>query len=81
MKFATRDAKENFLAAMPKMADESDLVAAGYRLHHTAWFKGYISRKIDPVIAPYKGHFGTGYTIAWNDGQSTQYSRVEYWVK
>jgi hypothetical protein len=81
MKIATRNEKERLLAAMPEMGSEDELSTAGYKLHHTAWFKGYVSRKVDPIIAPYKGHFGTGYTIAWNDGRSTQYSRVEYWTK
>ena len=59
----------------------SDLVQLGYKLHHSAWCQGYVSRKHPPVVGEYNGRFGKGYTVLYNNGVSTRYSIVEYWVK
>jgi len=48
--------------------------------HHSAYFKGYISRLTNGRIEPYQGRYGSGYKIykpCWN---STWYSVVEYWI-
>lgn len=54
-----------------------------YYLHHTSYAKGYVSRKADynslPVF-PYKGRFGTGYTVYLPSYESTQYCRRQYYV-
>lgn len=59
----------------------NQIKAEGCKLHHSAWFRGYVSRKGSPVVSPYSGKFGNGYTVCYNNGKSTQYSRVEYWTK
>lgn len=50
-------------------------------LHHSAWKRGYISRKERFVIKPYNGRFGTGYTVEQPSVISTQYHTVMYFVK
>lgn len=54
-----------------------------YYLHHTSYYKGYVSRKAKydelPVV-PYKGRFGTGYTVDLPSYESTQYCRRQYYI-
>lgn len=54
-----------------------------YYMHHTSYALGYVSRKADydslPVV-PYKGRFGTGYTVDLPSYESTQYCRRQYYV-
>lgn len=54
-----------------------------YYLHHTAYYKGYVSRKADydslPVI-PYKGRFGEGYIVDLPSYESTRYCRRQYYI-
>ena len=54
-----------------------------YYLHHTSYARGYVSRKADydslPAV-PYKGRFGTGYTVDLPSYTSTQYCRRQYYV-
>ena len=52
-------------------------------LHHTASFRGYVSRKIqaDKILAyPYKGRYGTGYTVDLPNKASTRYSFRVYFI-
>lgn len=54
-----------------------------YYLHHTSYVKGYVSRKAvyDTLPAvPYKGRFGTGYTVDLPSYESTQYCRRQYYI-
>lgn len=54
-----------------------------YYLHHTAYYKGYVSRTADYddlPVHPYKGRFGIGYTVDLPSYQSTQYCRRQYYV-
>ena len=54
-----------------------------YYLHHTSYARGYVSRKVDYddlSVKPYKGRFGTGYTVDLPSYQSTQYCRRQYYV-
>lgn len=54
-----------------------------YYLHHTSYYKGYVSRKADyyslPVI-PYKGRFGVGYIVDLPSYESTRYCRRQYYI-
>lgn len=54
-----------------------------YYLHHTSYAKGYVSRKAEydslPAV-PYKGRFGTGYTVDLPSYESTQYCRRQYYI-
>ena len=58
-----------------------ELENAGYKYHHTALFRGYVSRKIDYQILPYEGRFGVGYKVLKPNPNSHNYSWVEYYVK
>lgn len=52
------------------------------RLHHTALFRGYVSRKApEGIKEPYNGRYGKGYTVRKPNWNSTQYSIVEYWIE
>ena len=54
-----------------------------YYLHHTSYVSGYVSRKADYEhlpVTPYKGRFGTGYTVDLPSYQSTRYCRRQYYV-
>lgn len=52
-----------------------------YYLHHIASQRGYISRKIPPIVEPYKGRFGEGYKVISNNPQSTRYTWVTYFIR
>ena len=58
----------------------SDLLAAGYTLHHTATHPGYHTRK-SVTTAPYEGRFGNGFRVHKAHPTSTQFHIVEYWIK
>ena len=54
-----------------------------YYLHHTSYYKGYVSRKAeydDLPVHPYKGRFGEGYTVDLPSYESTQYCRRQYYI-
>ena len=54
-----------------------------YYLHHTSYALGYVSRKAvydDLPVHPYKGRFGTGYTVDLPSYESTQYCRRQYYI-
>ena len=54
-----------------------------YYLHHTAYYKGYVSRKAvydDLPVFPYKGRFGTGYIVDLPSYESTRYCRRQYFI-
>lgn len=54
-----------------------------YYLHHTSYYKGYVSRKANYAhlpVTPYKGRFGSGYTVDLPSYQSTRYCRRQYYV-
>lgn len=48
--------------------------------HHTGSARGYISRKIDGIIRPYSGRFGTGYVILAPRFDTTQYYSIQYYI-
>jgi hypothetical protein len=49
--------------------------------HHTAWMRGYVSRKKpEGIIEPYKGRFGEGYTVKTPSWQSTAYCHITYYI-
>lgn len=54
-----------------------------YELHHTAYYRGYVSRKEDLVelpANPYEGRFGRGYTVDLPSYVSTRYCRRQYYI-
>lgn len=61
---------------------ENELIKQGYKLHHTSFKRGYISRKLkDGIIEEYSGRFGKGYTIKKPNFKSTHYYFISYYVK
>jgi hypothetical protein len=61
-----------------------ELSALGYTLIRTGSRRGYVSVKItadDRPAEPYSGRFGNGYIVVLPFPGSSQYVRVEYWVK
>jgi hypothetical protein len=60
------------------------LIEEGYKYHHTASCRGYVSRTSEVAELPavkYEGKFGEGYTVAMPRWDTTQYCYIEYWVK
>lgn len=53
----------------------------GYKLHHSAWSQGYISRKCVAEIVPYVGRFGIGFIVHEPSHISSQNHRISYYVK
>lgn len=54
-----------------------------YYMHHTSYYKGYVSRTADYdalPVHPYKGRFGIGYTVDLPSYESTRYCRRQYYV-
>lgn len=68
-------AKENMYEYMTYLFGEE------YKLKHEATKRGYISRKSDGRIEPYKGIYGEGYTIHIPRWDTTQYHTIQYWIK
>lgn len=57
-------------------------MTTGYYLHHTAFRRGYVSRKNpEGITKPYKGRFGVGYIKLTPCWCSTQYCYVSYFIK
>lgn len=55
-----------------------------YDLHHTAYRRGYVSRKLDNdtlIAHEYAGRFGEGYTVDRASRESSQYCLREYWIR
>lgn len=53
----------------------------GYKFHHSASRRGYLSRKGDPKVEEYSGRFGSGYKVTKPRRDTTQYVTVEYYIK
>lgn len=52
-----------------------------YSEHHTSTMRGYVSRKTEGRIEPYKGRFGEGYKLLTPRFDTTTYCYVTYFVK
>ena len=52
-----------------------------YKYHHTAYARGYISRKSDGYAVPYSGKFGKGFKVYMPCWGSTRFCLVAYYVK
>lgn len=50
-------------------------------LHHKSMRRGYIPRRTDHVIEPYRGKFGEGYVVSYPRYDSTRYVTIEYYVR
>lgn len=58
-----------------------EIMQQGYKLHHIASQRGYLSRKGDPKVEEYSGRFGSGYKVTKPRWDTTQYVTVEYYIK
>ena len=47
--------------------------------HHTALCRGYV-RVNEHIKEPYSGRFGKGYTVKYNNPNSTRYCYKDYYV-
>lgn len=63
------------------MTTIEEIMKAGYKQHHTASQRGYLSRKGGHEIIPYKGRFGEGYKVLSPRWDTTQYVTVTYYIK
>lgn len=52
-----------------------------YIHHHTSSKRGYISRKTEGIIKPYKGKFGEGFVVMLPRWDTTQYYYIQYYIK
>jgi hypothetical protein len=52
-----------------------------YRYHHAASRRGYVSRRGNGVVKPYKGRFGEGYIVLLPRWDTTSYVHVVYYIK
>lgn len=48
--------------------------------HHSAYKRGYVSRKIKGIVENYKGRFGKGYKVYSPNWNSTSYCYVTYYI-
>lgn len=59
-----------------------DIVNSGFEYHHTAWERGYHSRKYPYYsIEPYDGKYGKGFKVHFGTTTSTQYHLIDYFVR
>ena len=72
--------KEWIEKANKEYDEKFEIVKRTCELHHDAYFKGYVSRRIKGIVKPYKGIYGKGYKIYLPNWGSTRYSVVEYWI-
>jgi len=63
------------------MKTVEEIKAAGYKYHHSASRRGYLSRKGGAKIEEYKGRFGEGYAVITPRFDTTQYVTITYYVK
>ena len=65
-----------------KMPCVDELPALGYKLHHTALSRGYVSRKCSSgLVVPYSGKFGEGYVVFMPRFDTSRYCTIYYYVK
>lgn len=62
-------------------AEIKNMVAEGkIKEHHTALFRGYVSRTRGGHVLPYSGKFGKGYMVMSPNWKSSRYSYVTYFI-
>lgn len=62
-----------------KTAEQIEIDTKLYH-HHSAWSRGYVSRKNSGWVEEYKGKFGAGYKVHRPTRKSTRFHIVEYYV-
>ena len=73
---------KEWIEKMNKEYDEKfAFVEKKCKFHHSAYYRGYVSRRLTGYIKPYKGKFGEGFAIYKPNWGSTRYAVVEYWIE
>lgn len=49
------------------------------RCHHVSWARGYVGRGVE-IVKPYRGKFGCGFTVEWQDKKSNRYHKIAYYI-
>lgn len=66
---------------MTTITDLKKMVAAGELVeHHTAKYRGYVSRKLSGIVSAYDGRYGKGFVVLTPNWQSSQYAYKTYYV-
>lgn len=52
-----------------------------YRFYHSAMKQGYVSRKSEGIVEPYKGRYGEGYVLLSPRWDTTRYCTISYYIK
>ena len=72
------DVNRQYGRVMPSL---EELKFDGFKLHHSAIHKGYVSRKHpEGIIVPYVGRYGHGYKRFLPRYDTSQFVTVEYWI-
>lgn len=66
---------------MNKVEIDIHEIEENYTLHHTAWHRGYVSRRLEGYAERYEGRFGKGYRVFYPSWSSTTYCRVAYYIE
>jgi hypothetical protein len=66
---------------IPNNIHQADLLKPKYTFHHQASERGYVSRKGNGIMIPYKGKFGEGFKVLMPRWDTSQYVAVNYWIK
>ena len=66
-----------------KTIEELDkaVLSGKLRISHTSRSRGYVSRKSQGHVNPYKGKFGSGYSLLTPAFDSSQYCFVTYYIE
>jgi hypothetical protein len=59
----------------------NELEASGYRYHHSAYIRGYVSRVSYPDVEQYAGKYGRGVKVLLPSRKSTRYAVAEYYIQ
>lgn len=51
-----------------------------YKYHHTAARRGYVSRRSNGVVMPYRGRYGTGYILLTPRWDTSSYVWCNYYL-
>ncbi len=75
--FRAIDISDTFQPMTVEELDESP----DYYRHHTASYRGYVSRVHGPIVEPYRGKFGEGYVVRSPRWDTTTYAYITYYIK
>ena len=59
----------------------NELEASGFKYHHRAYSRGYVSRVSYPDVRQYDGRYGRGVKVLLPNHRSTRYAVAEYYIR